>query len=155
MKETTSTMWIFNLIIIFIFLFTGFIIVSVNYSRAYKSKNEILNILEKYEGYTSSSRIIINNYLTQIGYKDQGSCGNYTHGEENIKESKGVLPKVNKSKKYYYCIERASYKSNSSYYKVKLFFKFNLPIFGELNVFSVTGKTKEIRDYSDAIKLEK
>ncbi len=153
MKESTSAFWIFNLIITFIFIFTGFIIVSINYSRAYKVKNEVLNIIEKYEGYTASSRTIINNYLHQIGYKEKGKCHNYANGEDDLMSTASKIS-ASGNRNNYYCINRKSYSSGYVLYEVKLFFNFNLPIFGELTTFSVTGKTDKIKDFPDYVMME-
>ena len=50
MRESIGTQTIFKAVLIFTFLFSGFIAVAITYNKAYKIKNEVINILEKYEG---------------------------------------------------------------------------------------------------------
>ena len=59
-----------RLTIIFMLIFVAFLSLSLNYTKAFKIKNEIITTIEKYEGLTSSesktspgSIKIINNYL--------------------------------------------------------------------------------------------
>ena len=51
MREAIGGTWIFSIVIVFIVLFTSFLAISVNYSKAFRVKNGIINIIEK-TGYT-------------------------------------------------------------------------------------------------------
>ena len=74
MREAIGTQTVFKTILIFTFLFSGFIAVAITYNKAYKIKNEVINILEKYEGVNSQSLTIINNYLDNSGYLSKNTC---------------------------------------------------------------------------------
>ena len=66
MRESIGATWILQLVIIFMLIFVAFLALSVNYTKAYKIKNEVVTIIEKYEGVSSKkegSIEIINNYL--------------------------------------------------------------------------------------------
>lgn len=136
MRESIGTTWTFGLVLTFILLFSAFLSLAINYSRVFKVKNETLSILEKYEGYTTTSRDIINKYLKYSGYNGTGSCPTGYAGESSL-DNKGL--NMTTSKKNAYCI-----KQNGNQYDIILFFNFNLPIFGQLGGFNIAGQTKQI-----------
>lgn len=148
MREAFGTTWSFQLIIIFILIFACFLSLVISYSRAYTLKNEMLTMIEKYEGiskdegtYEGSARII-NNYLIQNSYRTMGKC--YVNGEnwvgaldlENIS-----FEKATSGKNYYYCYKEEKGPNNTIYYNVRLFYKFNLPVVGDITTFKIEGQT--------------
>ena len=50
MREAIGGAWLFGLVITFIVFFASFLAISVNFSRAFNIKNEIVDMVEKYEG---------------------------------------------------------------------------------------------------------
>lgn len=152
MKEVIGSTWVFSLVVAFMFLFSGFLALSISYSKVFKLKNEVLVILEKYEGLTSNSHQIINNLLYSSGYKTKGNCTGWGNGQDNLTAAARDIKKVQNSKNYYYCITKNMAKKNGYInYEVSLFYRFNLPIFGELTNFKITGKTKDIYAYENAL----
>ena len=96
MRESIGTTWVLQLVILFILLFVGFLTLSLNYSKSYKVKNELLSVIEKYEGLTTDSVKIINNYLSKNGYKTMGKCGDDGwYGTKSIDSDNGVLERTN------------------------------------------------------------
>ena len=64
MRESIGGTWLIGLVITFMLLFVAYLTVMINYSTAFKNKNEVVSIIEKYEGLSSgdtSSIGIINN----------------------------------------------------------------------------------------------
>ncbi len=55
MKNSIASVWLLGIIITFILLFAAYIAITVNYSTSFRMKNEILDIIEKHRGMTSSS----------------------------------------------------------------------------------------------------
>ena len=51
MRQSIGSTWLIQLMILFILLFVGFIILTVNHSKVVRTKDEMINIVEKYEGY--------------------------------------------------------------------------------------------------------
>lgn len=162
MRETIASTWIYQLVIIFILLFVAFLILSLTYSKNYKTKNELINIIEKYEGVNVRSIQLINNYLSYNGYKTKGKCptGELWVGLEDLNSTK--LTKTVKGQKYFYCLNKKysnkqpSSKSSSGkvikskmFYQVKTFFKFNLPVLGDIYTFAVDGTTNDIFQGTD------
>lgn len=94
MKNSITNMWLLSLVVVFIFIFSAYLAITVNYSMAFKVKNEVLDIIEKRKGIqldsgvtTQAAKIgsgsvkvpksalgVINVYLTGSGYKTRGKC---------------------------------------------------------------------------------
>ena len=143
MREAIGGTWIFSIVVVFIVLFSSYLAISVNYSKAFKVKDGIINILEKGEGYNTSTDDEIKEYLSNVGYNVYNKCEGYT----------GKLPSTNNSNSYKYCIKATTNEENikRTYYSVKVFFKLDLPILGSIFVFPVTGETKAIYYAEDNI----
>ena len=150
MREAIGTQTIFKAVLIFTLLFSGFIAVAITYNKAYKLKNETINILEKYEGVSNNSLTIINNYLESNGYLSQNTCANDEYGVSDLKKSTYEASVSNK--RYFYCL-KSEIKNNQIFYSIKLFSRFNLPFIGDLFYFKITGETKGIKYYSDSQKV--
>ena len=117
----------------------------------------MLTMVEKYEGisvdnlskgYEGNAKII-NNYLRQNSYQTQGKCPEGWYGvislEENESNNLNNYDIADGNTKYYYCFQEETYKKNESttnvYYNIRLFYKFNLPIIGDITTFKVEGQT--------------
>ena len=156
MRQTISGTWVFMLVITFTLIFAAYIALTINYSKSFKVKNEVLSLIEKNEGFTENGVKLINNYLSQNGYKTMGSChiqnDAVVYGAKTIDPSvpvSNVFEKVDSSKnRYYYCFSKYtnyhSYFKTRAYYKINLFFHFDLPVLGDLYTFDVEGQTSEI-----------
>lgn len=163
MRETTGTMTMFKIVLGFTLLFAAFLAVAITYNKVFRIKNETLSILEKYEGVNDKSLVIINNYLKESGYDIKGKCESGEYGVADLTNDDYELAMNNKD--YYYCLSNycqgSSCNINDSslpngnliYYKLKFFFKFNIPIIGELATFKITGDTKGIKLYTEGQKL--
>ena len=122
MRESIGTQTIFKAVLIFTFLFSGFIAVAITYNKAFKLKNETINILEKYEGVNKQSLTIINNYLNQNGYSTKNPCDTTEYGVADLKNP--TYEKSNPNSRYYYCLS-SEVKNNQIFYSIKLFSRFN------------------------------
>ncbi len=143
MRESIGGTFLFQIAIVFILLFAGYLALSVNYSRAFKVKNEILNIIERNEGLRINSQDEITGYLNSVGHSVSGVCptGFVAYGTRN--SNRGV-----------YCAKKKCEEATScsaavgglfkAHYKIVVFFKFDLPVFGDLFTFRVEGETKTI-----------
>ena len=145
MREAIGGTWLFGLVITFIVFFASFLAISINYAKAFNVKNEVVNIVSKYEGNNGKARKNISNYLKKQGYMVTGTCdSDYSGYDLNGK-------KTDPGKKSYYCIKPVSYDEygvtelfNRKYYSVVVFFKVDLPIIGNLTNIKVIGETEAI-----------
>ncbi len=143
MRESIGSTWVFMIVISFTLIFAGFLVLVLSYSKVYKIKNEMTSILEKYEGLTTESSEIINEYLTNANYRTKGICPSGSYASEDLKSTDIVS---DTSKKYYYCIENRLNKSGNVVFKVTLFYDFNLPLFGQLMKYTIVGDTYGIKN---------
>ena len=148
MREAIGGTWITSLIIVFIFVFTAFLALSINYSKAFRVKNEVLSFIEKGEGITNETIKLTNNYLRNTGYSYVGKCETGYYGVSINNNTNGIYEEAISNKEYNYCIKKVKSTAinfpDRSYYEVKLFFKFNLPVVGDIFLFKVEGQTKDI-----------
>lgn len=160
MRQSIGGIWLYGLIITFVLLFVSFLTITLNYTKAFRVKNEVLSILEREEGLTSRTVTsdlgavqLINNYLTNNGQRAMGACDDGWLGAKSLElsDSAIVLEQAVKGKKYYYCVKKFDNYSDVStekyraYYKIRIFLKFELPVFADLFTFGINGETNEIR----------
>lgn len=150
MREVTGSTWSFQVIISFILIFAAFLSLVIIYSKAYIIKNEALTIVEKYDGISETSLDILNNYVLAQGYKQKGSCDVGWIGVNSIDKKDYEKIESDNNKKYYYCFKKNS-NGDIVYYNIRFFYKFNLPVFGDIMTFRVNGRTKTIIPANDII----
>ena len=54
MRESIGGTWLFGIVITFIALFSAFLSYAISYTKAFNLKSEILNMIERSEGWTES-----------------------------------------------------------------------------------------------------
>lgn len=129
MREAIGSSLLFNLIIVFIVLMIAFLAGSLSYSKAFKVKNRIIDIIEKNEGYTDESKKEINESLGNMGYR--------------VSSDKNCGPDdISGNTSYEYCVYEYTQKEGSKYYKVTTYMYFDIPVIGGLLHFPVSGETK-------------
>lgn len=172
MKQGIANAWLLGLIVIFIALMVAFISTTINYTAAFKMKNEMLSIIEKHKGFTNSigtsvesiingesvtgevgSLQTINLYLRGYAYATKGSCpdGDEWVGITDLSEdtTNGLIDENPSGKNYYYCI--AKYKADERtddyagyYYRVRIFYSFDVPILSTFLSVRVDGISNTI-----------
>lgn len=155
MRQAVGTTTILKIVLAFTLLFSAFLAVAIVYNKAYKLKNEALSIIEKYEGSAEAFQLI-DNYLKNNGYNTTGRCKVGENGRLNSGQGWYFYNDNKLSLKTLYCISHECSNgdckigdNNKIYYNIRLFFNFNLPFFGDIFTFSVTGKTKAIQLYAE------
>ena len=161
MRESIGGAWLLGLMVTFILFFTSFIIVTINYTRAFRIKNEMLSIIEKFDGLTSSTTTregsisVISNFLIRNNQKSTGSCEEGELGAFSLEGPVTFEIVLDKRAEYYYCVSKHNKfdpnEPNKAYYRVTVFFDFNIPVFGELFKFSVNGPTKNVQRPQDVL----
>ena len=132
MKDSIANVWLLGLVITFILLFSAYIAITVDYSQTFKLKNEVLNIIEKNKGMTSStgqpqtSKIksgksitvdvgalqTINLYLAGNAYTAKGPCpendGAKWYGVKALvyDSTSSIWEDAQKGTDYYYCFAK-------------------------------------------------
>ena len=145
MREAIGGTWLFGLVITFVMFFASFLAVSINYSKAFNVKNNVVDLISKYEGNNCEARKKIGEYLSDAGYLVPGNCGSdYTpYGLDGNKASG----------KGYYCVAKEEISVNNidkAYYRVIIFYKIDLPMIGDLTTFKIKGETESIHFAKDS-----
>lgn len=141
MREAIAGTWLFNIVVLFVMLFTGYLCLAINYSRAFNVKNEIVDIIERENGYTDKAAEDIAAYLTNVGYRTTGKCEEGMTGNNSSKDF-GVGQNI-----YCYKAINASGEedyADSVYYQVEVFFQIDLPIFRDWFTFSIKGDSNQL-----------
>lgn len=144
MKEAIGGSWIFGIVIAFVAFFAGYVSLSLNYSKIYRVKDEVIILLQNYNGINDESIEAIKKYINDVGYRNYGDCEvGLTQRNECIigLDSRAGTPYSRKVEDVNYCIEKKPTKDNSAYYQVTLFFKVDLPIVRKMFDINVQGET--------------
>lgn len=137
MKESIEGTTLMQIVMVFLFIFTAVICVSINYSNAYKAKNDIVKYIERH-GIEAAKEDEFLETIKNNGYYDYGDCDSgYT----------GVSDDTTKG--YLFCYKE--FKNGSSdelsdsshYYNIVAFYHVNLPFINQIN-FKVKGSTKTL-----------
>lgn len=159
MKESIGGAWLFQIAIVFILLFAGYLAFSINYSRAFNVKNKIIAIIEEQEGMTiakdgkDGAVEIINKYLARVGHAVDGACKN--------EQFTGYGAKENFGGRGVYCVQKicsnegdgwAGMGMSIAHYKLEVFFRFDIPLLSEAFTFRVEGETKTLYHTTDGLE---
>ena len=147
MRDSVGGTWLFGLIITFMLIFVGYLTLMINYSTVFKNKNEVVHMIERYEGMSTDTMTLINNYLRNSGYSSKGRCPT-EEGWMGIEELSSLARPVNNSSDAYYCYKKTDAGDagdDSAYYDVRLFLHFDIPVLGQLGSFDIKGQTIKIK----------
>ena len=160
MKESIGGVSLFSIVIFFIFIFTSYVCLSINSSKAYNIRNELVNIIKNQGGVCTDSssgncanfKEQIVDYFKEAAYRSVGDCNK--GGNVGLDDSgwvgysrEGDL--ISDGKKAAFCVKAISAKTNSElsnalYYKVKVFYRLDIPVISNIFEFSVMGETGRI-----------
>lgn len=136
MRESFGGAFMINLLIFFIVVYVSLMCIAIVYSRAFRVKNEVINIIEQYQyaGETNSkAEQEIEKYLLEIGYPTNTDDISEKCAAEDGKLMNGV------------CIVTQSYNASARYYKVITYIHIDLPLFDLDLILPISGETKVIR----------
>lgn len=168
MKEAFGGISIFQVVVVFLLLFTGIMCLTINHSKAFGVKDEIINILEtdvlaEY-GTTDSYEITdetvedITLLLNEVGYRITGDCpddnwvGYDRNGSVVANNASFCVRSVNVGAAYRRDIEEkcSNNKCNTTtddfpsmvYYDVILFYQLDIPLVKDVFNLKLQGSTK-------------
>lgn len=156
MKEAIGSTWILGIVLTFIALFSGYLAFSVNYSKAFRVKDGIVDIIEKHNGPTKQAIKDINDLMTTINYNSTGTCSTFFDNKNlsYIGVKKNIATKGNQigpGNSFNYCLQEVENVSTirdgqlaSSYFKVYVFFSISLPFLGGGGMFHISGETSNL-----------
>lgn len=163
MREAIGGTWLFQIVIVFILLFTGFMCLTINRSKAFNVKDQIIQTIQSYNGIdvgasaeNSEALAEIVNYIQDNSYRTAGNVP----ADEKVNGEKVPYTCYNRDGREdkdnpVFCIARMPVGMDAcagetcfnelpdmSYYRVVVFYQLDLPIFKELFSFKIVGDTK-------------
>jgi len=128
MRESFGGAFMIKLVLVFIIIYVSFMAVAVNYAKAFRVKNQIINILEQnqYSGPGDSKTLnLVERYLASAHYHVDGV----------------TCPSDNSLAAYGVCIEGAS-GGSMAHYMVYTYISIDFPFFGIRMRLPIRGETK-------------
>lgn len=140
MKEAIGTSFVFNLMMIFIGVLIAMFVGSLAYTKGFKVRNKIIDIIEKYEKYdiNDSTQIDeINDSLSSIGYQVRGDNTSKCKARGNANQVAETIP----NNDYEYCVYEYN-TSRGKYYGVTVFIHVDIPLIGGLIDIPLYGESR-------------
>lgn len=165
MRNSIAGTWFFGLVIVFFVIFIAFFAVTINYHNAVTNKSKVLSAIEQANGFNDDARASIAKILS--GYRAKGFCLDkpnhmiYGVNLEGDKPTAGRFVGEAPEGEYSYCIyydqSRIARKDSAldsddyAYISVDVFLNFNLPVFGDIVDFRISGTTTRL--YKPTVKV--
>ena len=159
MKESISNAMVFNIILVFVIILSGFFVGSLSYSKAYKVKNRIVEVIEKERGYTDEAEKEIMEWLSSgnesgsgIGYQTNRNPGKVNRCPElEPPHTNATVKDLTTKNDYEYCVYEIKDcakddKKCGTYYHVITYMYFDVPIVQDLVRIPVRGETMTFTD---------
>ena len=132
MKDAIGGSLLLNIVVFFVFVVILFFVGILAYSKAYKIKNRIIEVIERHEQYNDSVVLELAEDLRTAGYmvSTAGEISNKC-GTDNLNNSE-----------YLYCVYLDENTDGSRLYKIVTYTRFDFPIIGDFLMIPVRGETK-------------
>ena len=137
MKESFSTTFMFAMVMIIIVVFVAFMSITLNFARAFRVKNGVIDIIEQHEGIYIKDDVNvydkISNYISEMGYSCKStsfsSVVDYVINDEN-----GAIDGYGDVDTF----------DGKKIYNVQVCVTWNIPILNVNDDWKFTGKTELI-----------
>ncbi len=145
MRDAIGGVFTIQIILVFMVIINAYLAFSVNYTKAFRIKNNIVSIIEEQEGFTTRGANNAASSIEQI-MKDTG----YNVDDKIVAActNSGYTPVYNDAGGYCLKLTRTADKTGG-YYSVKTFISIDVPILNNIfpafaDVFAIKGETKTI-----------
>ena len=148
MRDAIGQVFALQVILAFVLLINGYMAYSVNYTRAFRVKNQIVNIIEQYEGPDNDEAMAkIASYVDDMAYRvPQTLVNNFrsrysSEGDVSCQDGWCYIA-------HDVSVDGADGERNGTYYSVVTFVNIDIPVINNLiglgNFLSVSGETRTI-----------
>ncbi len=153
MREAIGGTFLFNIVILFILLFTGIMSVTINRSNAFTVKDEIINLIERDRGVIMSNTLTgttgeeIVDIMAQASYRSTGTCPDGYRGynrDGNLVTTADEAAICIRGQQTGFAISDPEEDEIFCYYSVVLFYSLDIPLIRSVFRFSVVGETKSL-----------
>lgn len=138
MREAIGNTFMYNIVIVFVLLIILVLVGSLSYSKGFKAKNKIINVIEENRGYDATAIEEIDEILKSSGYRPKSAFSKKSCPDRNGELLEG-------SDKYFYCVY-ANTTDRGIYYSVTIYIRFEIPLLSGILEFPVSGDTRTIYD---------
>jgi len=160
MKDAFGGAFMIKLILVFLTVYIAFMAVALNYAKAFRVKNQIINLIEQYEGYYENGEFkdtnvkeLIDNYVARLNYHvNFTSLKNTISGSENCADDENCMTRSRECSEFGYCITTVKTGAGAYYIVetyVELEMPFKLPFRHIALTIPVRGETKVIKNLLD------
>lgn len=140
MREGIGSIFLYNMIIIFIVIVFAFLAGIMSYSKAFRINSKIIDAIETYEGYNAKSDTEIQRALINFGYrKGQGKCP----------EKYGTVVNHITKGDFDYCLYEIKIDDKRYNYGVLTHMHMDIPIIGDKVRIPVFTKTDSIYYFTE------
>lgn len=161
MKESIGGTWLIGIVALFIVLFSAFMAYSINYTKAFRAKNGIIDLIEQNEGYTFYNGPNIDNMKQEELMNDSSvqakayalvkSMG-YDYGSKSenkvVCNNDGTISDATKIDAAYqpggYCVYRFCNSDGTYRYKVVTYVMMKFPVINFGITVPIKGETKTL-----------
>lgn len=145
MKDAFGGTFMIKVMLIFFVIFISFMAVAINYSKVFRVKNGVINILER-NAISNSDELMSNieDYLSSTGYVYPNNDKISKDCNEQVKEKYGDKTVAYMNLNGVCIIPFGT--DSERYYKVSVYLVFDFPLFDIGTVVSVSGETKIIKN---------
>lgn len=136
MKEAIGTSYVFTLVMTFVGILIAMFVGSIAYTKGFKVRNKIIDIIDKNEGYTldaGEAKDQIDESLASIGYRIVDKKCPTKKGVNSIAQSD-----------YRYCVYEYTHEEKGTYYGVMVFIHFDIPLLGDFVEIPIYGESRII-----------
>lgn len=148
MRESIGSVFLYNIIIVFIVITFGFLSASLSYMKAFKVNGKIANSLEKYEGYNMLSDQEIAQTLNTIGYRvETPECDAKIHNKMTYQPVDAGSYKDHEYCLYEY-INGSDFEGGYFSYGIVTYIHLDIPIVGGIFKIPVYSETESIFRFS-------
>lgn len=162
MKESMSVTTIFQIVLLFILLFTAIMALTINNSNAFGVKDTIISAIEESNGYFKDGDNLnedVVDAIIETSYRTRGKCDDdYTGYDRNgqvlgegASNAAVCIKEVNVTESIDDNLDKLSNGTVATgtdlvgtYYQVKVFYQLDLPVVKQVYNFSTKGETRII-----------
>lgn len=144
MREGIGSIFLYNMMILFITIIFCFLAATVNYYKAFKVNSAIAKEIEEYEGYNLLSDTEIARVLSTLGYRQSTSSTDCPK-----KDGEDALALYAATSNYDICLYRFEESDYYYSYGIITYMYFDLPIIGENFKIQIYAKTESIYDFAN------
>ena len=154
MRESIGGSWLLGFVVLFIVLFSAYLAYSINYTKAFKTKNYIINTIEENEGFSKYNGSTIS-AETDDALKEcrETECKVYYY----LRNAGTATTTIDSSKcedagdynEGGYCVRKINTTNGGAYYKVTTFINIEIPLIWKTFTIPIKGETKVIYNVQD------